>query len=144
MSSGTPAIAAAATMASVAVIGMKRNSPLSRRMSRVPVSWSMMPAAMNSDALKVAWLSMWKIAATAPSGLSEAEQQGDQAEMADRRIGQQALQVVLEHRDQGAEQQRREAGVADDPDTSSSVPASTGQRRARRKTPAFTIVAECR
>ena len=64
LSSGTPAIAAAATIASVAVIGMKRHSPLSRRMSRVPVSWSMMPAAMNSDALNVAWLTMWKIAAT--------------------------------------------------------------------------------
>ncbi|MCY1242097.1 hypothetical protein D9M72_550390 [compost metagenome] len=38
-------------------------------MSRVPVSWSMMPAAMNSDALKVAWLTMWKTAATAASGL---------------------------------------------------------------------------
>ena len=62
-------MAALATMASVAVIGMKRNSPPSRRMSRVPVSWSMMPAAMNSDALKVAWLIMWKMAATAPSGL---------------------------------------------------------------------------
>ena len=52
--------------------GMKRNRPLRRRMSRVPVSWSMMPAAMNSDALKVAWLMMWKIAATAASGLLEA------------------------------------------------------------------------
>ena len=38
LSSGTPAIAAAATMASVPVIGMKRQSPLSLRMSRVPVS----------------------------------------------------------------------------------------------------------
>ena len=38
-------------------------------MSRVPVSWSMMPAAMNSDALKVAWFMMWKTAATAASGL---------------------------------------------------------------------------
>ena len=39
-------------------------------MSRVPVSWSMMPAAMNSDALNVAWFMMWKIAATSASGLS--------------------------------------------------------------------------
>ena len=31
-------MAAAATMARVAVIGMNRHSPLSRRMSRVPVS----------------------------------------------------------------------------------------------------------
>ena len=36
--SGTPAIAAAATIASVAVIGMNRYRPDSRRMSRVPDS----------------------------------------------------------------------------------------------------------
>ena len=39
-------------------------------MSRVPVAWSMMPAAMKSEALKVAWFIMWKIAATIPVGLS--------------------------------------------------------------------------
>ena len=69
LSSGTPAIAAQATMASVPVCGMKRNSPCSRRMSRVPVSWSMMPTDMNSDALKVAWFIMWNTAATAASSL---------------------------------------------------------------------------
>ena len=37
-SRGTPAMAAAATMARVAVIGMNRHRPLRRRMSRVPVS----------------------------------------------------------------------------------------------------------
>ncbi len=47
-------MAPAAIMARVAVIGMNHNRPLSRRMSRVPVSWSIMPAAMNNDALKVA------------------------------------------------------------------------------------------
>ena len=57
-------MAAAATMASAAVRGMEWRRPLSRRMSRVPVSWSMMPAAMNSEALKTAWFMMWKIAAT--------------------------------------------------------------------------------
>ena len=35
----------------------------------VPLSWSMMPAAMNSEALKVAWLRIWNTAATAASGL---------------------------------------------------------------------------
>jgi len=54
LSRGTPAIAAAATMASVAVIGIARYRPESRCMLRVPVSWSTMPAAMNSEALKVA------------------------------------------------------------------------------------------
>jgi hypothetical protein len=38
-------------------------------MSRVPVSWSMMPAAMKSEALKVAWLIVWKMAATMASSL---------------------------------------------------------------------------
>lgn len=66
---GTPAIEALATMARVAVNGISRNSPLSLRISRVPLSWSMMPAAMNSEALKVAWLRMWNTAATAASGL---------------------------------------------------------------------------
>ena len=69
LSSGTPAIAAQATIASVPVIGMLRYRPLSRRMSRVPVSWSMMPTDMKRDALKVAWFIMWKTAATAASGL---------------------------------------------------------------------------
>lgn len=55
---------AAATMASVAVIGMALYRPESRPRSRVPVSWSTMPAAMKSEALKVAWLTMWKMAAT--------------------------------------------------------------------------------
>ena len=69
LSSGTPAMAALATMARVPVIGISLNRPDRRRMSRVPLSWSMMPAAMNSDALKVAWFMMWKTAATAAIGL---------------------------------------------------------------------------
>ncbi|MNO03029.1 hypothetical protein D3C81_2236230 [compost metagenome] len=43
--------------------------PDSRLRSRVPVSWSTTPAAMNSDALNVAWLIMWKMAATSASSL---------------------------------------------------------------------------
>ncbi|MNE48824.1 hypothetical protein D3C80_1433120 [compost metagenome] len=69
LSSGTPAIEALATIARVAVNGIRRIRPLSLRMSRVPLSWSMIPAAMNNDALKVAWLRMWNTAATAASGL---------------------------------------------------------------------------
>ena len=67
--SGTPAIEALATIASVAVNGISLIRPLSLRMSRVPLSWSMMPAAMNSEALNVAWLRIWNTAATAASGL---------------------------------------------------------------------------
>ena len=62
-------MAALATSASVAVIGMAWRKPDRRRMSRVPLSWSTMPAAMNSEALKVAWLMMWNTAATAASAL---------------------------------------------------------------------------
>ena len=58
LSSGTPAMAALATMARVAVMGIICRSPDKRRMSRVPLSWSTMPAAMNSDALNVAWFMM--------------------------------------------------------------------------------------
>ena len=36
----------------------------------MPLSWSMIPAAMNKDALNVAWFLMWKMAATSPSGVS--------------------------------------------------------------------------
>jgi hypothetical protein len=69
LSSGTPAMAALATIASVPVIGMTLNRPPRRPMSRVPLSWSMMPAAMKRDALKVAWFMMWNTAATAARGL---------------------------------------------------------------------------
>ena len=68
--SGTPAMAAAATSAIVAVIGIACRRPERRLTSRVPVSWSTMPAAMNSDALNVAWFIMWKTAATSASSLS--------------------------------------------------------------------------
>ena len=59
---------AAATMDSVAVQGMNFHRPPSWRMSREWVSWSTMPAIMNSEALKAAWLSTWNTAATAASG----------------------------------------------------------------------------
>ena len=68
---GTPAIAEAATIASVPVCGMCFQSPFRRRMSRVPTSCSMIPAAMKSDALNVAWLPMWNTAATFERGESK-------------------------------------------------------------------------
>ena len=69
MSSGIPAIAREAVIASALVMGMNRRRLPSRRMSRVPVSWSMMPAAMNSEALNVAWLRMWNTPATTAIGV---------------------------------------------------------------------------
>ena len=56
-------------MASIAVCGIDFHRPLMRRMSRVPHSWSMIPAAMKRLALKMAWLMMWNTPATAASGV---------------------------------------------------------------------------
>ena len=51
-------MAAAATVAKVAVKGMAWRKPERRFRLRVPVSWSTIPAAMNRDALNVAWFIM--------------------------------------------------------------------------------------
>ncbi len=48
-----------------AVIGIALASPPSRRISRVPVSCSTIPALMNSAALNAAWFKMWNTAASA-------------------------------------------------------------------------------
>ncbi len=64
-----PAIARVAMIASALVNGRYLRRLPRRRMSRVPVSWSMMPAAMNSEALKVAWLRMWNSPATTAIGV---------------------------------------------------------------------------
>lgn len=69
MSSGTPAIANEAMTASALVNGIRRRRLPSLRMSRVPVSWSMMPAAMNNEALNTAWLRMWNTPATTAIGV---------------------------------------------------------------------------
>jgi hypothetical protein len=66
---GTPAIEAAAITARAAVHGIAFARPPSSRMSRLPVSWSTIPAVMKSAALKVAWFRTWNIAATAASGV---------------------------------------------------------------------------
>ena len=71
----------------------------------------MMPAAMNSDALKVAWLMMWKIAATAAR--RESGRTTVISPVADGRIGQQSLEIVLEQRHDGTQQQRGQARHAD-------------------------------
>ena len=68
-SSGTPAMAPAATVASSAVIGIACRKPFRRFRSRVPVSWSTTPVAMNSDALNVAWFTMWNTAAISASSV---------------------------------------------------------------------------
>ncbi len=46
----------------------------------------------------------------------ETQQQGDQPEVADGGVGQQALEVILEHGAVGAEEEGERAGTADDPE----------------------------
>ena len=69
---------------------------------------------MNSDALKVAWFMMWKIAATCPRGVQPGQQR-DQPEVADGRIGQQPLEVLLENGDERAQDERDQAGRSHQP-----------------------------
>ena len=143
LSSGTPAIAAAATMASVAVIGIADHSPLSCRMSRDPVSWSMIPAAMNSDALNAAWFMMWKTPATTASG----ESRPNSSVMSPRWL-------IVEYASRPLRScwkiatKAPKVSVARPTDETiqnhGSLPPSAGYRPASRKTPAFTMVAECR
>ena len=78
-----------------------------------------------------------------PERRVETDQQRDQSEMADRRIGEQPFQVLLENRDERAEDEGDQPAEATS-HSHSSVPPSAGQSRTRRKTPAFTMVAECR
>ena len=84
-------------------------------MSRVPVSWSMIPTAMNNDALNVAWFMMWKIAATCPSGVSRPMSRVISPKMADRRIGEQPFQVLLENSDERAEDEGDQACRSHEP-----------------------------
>ena len=103
----------------------------------------MTPAAMNSAALNVAWLMMWKTAATAASGLSSASSSVIRPRW-----------LIVEYASSPFRSRWNIAAYA--PSTSvqapaaptiqnhSGVPARTSQKRASRNTPAFTIVAECR
>ncbi len=68
---------------------------------------------------------MWNTAGHRGQRRADAEQQGDQPEVADRRVGQQALEIVLEQRGVGAEQQRNQTGAAHQPRPLRSI----GQRR---------------
>jgi hypothetical protein len=122
---------------------MKRNRPSSLRMSRVPVSWSMMPTDMNSEALKVAWFIMWNTAATAASSLFRPSSNVIRPRWLMVEYASRPLRSFWNI----AEYAPRSRVMAPAPPTiqnQASVPASTGHRRASRNTPAFTMVAECR
>ena len=66
-SGGRPAIEAAATIAIVAITGIRRPSPESLRQSRVPAAWSTMPTTRKSAALNRACASSRVTPASAAS-----------------------------------------------------------------------------
>ena len=62
---GTPAIASQPTMNVTAVIGINlRSTPIRRMSCSSCMPWMTEPDPRNSSALKKAWVTMWKIAAT--------------------------------------------------------------------------------
>ena len=143
MSSGTPAMAGAGHDGQRAGDRHGGHRPDSRRMSRVPVSWSMMPTAMNSDALKVAWFSMWNTAATAASFAAQAQQQGDQAEVADGGIGQQVPGRFWNIATKAPSSRVSSAGAGDDPEPFlGAPPVAPATAAPAGNTPAWTMVAE--
>ncbi len=62
---GTPEIASQPTMNVAAVIGISlRSMPIRRMSCSSCMPWMTDPEPRNSSALKKAWVTMWKIAAT--------------------------------------------------------------------------------
>src|SRR5699024_2176506 len=143
LSNGTPAMAALAMTASAAVIGITCRKPPNLRRSRVPVSLSTAPAAMNSEALKVAWLTVWKIAATAPSVLPNPSN----IAIKPRWLMVEEARTPFRSGWNTAAQPPSSSEINPGPPSSQTrarVPANTGQKRSSTKTPSFTSVAECR
>ncbi len=113
------------------VRGMSRRRPPKCRMSITPpMACITLPAPRNSSALKKACVNRWNMPAVMPAERAGAQAEEHVAELADRRIGQHALQVVLRQRDQ-AGQQRREAADAPRPTSCASGEAmNSGVQRA--------------
>ena len=98
ISGGRPAIDAAAKVATTAMTGQRRPSPVSARRSRVWHWWSTMPTTRNSADLNRAWAISSTQPAKASSDGAGAEQHHQEPELADRPVGEEQLQVVLAHR----------------------------------------------
>ena len=101
-SSGRPARARAPHRKVQCVIGITFRRPPKRRMSMtLPIACMTLPAARNSSALKKAWVNRWNMPASRPAQrcrMPSAEEHV--AELAEGRIGQHALEVVLRQGDQ--------------------------------------------
>ena len=62
---GRPASAARPTVIVAKVTGISRRRPPMSGIRLVPTAWITEPAARNSSALKAAWVSRWKVEASA-------------------------------------------------------------------------------
>ena len=112
-------------------------------MSREWVSWSTMPAIMNSEALKAAWLSTWNTAATAASGEPRPMRNTTRPRWLTVEYASKPLRSCLNSAMKAANNTvARPAALT--MASKCPVPASTGYRRISRNTPALTMVAECR
>ena len=114
MSGGSAEIAAQPTRKAKLVSGMRWMRPPRCSMSRSPVAVSTAPAPKNSRLLNSEWLRTWNSAAVSASaaagrhavgleGERQAEADEDDADVLDRVIGEQALQIVLHQRVEHAE-----------------------------------------
>ena len=140
---GTPAIDAAARPAMMSICGRRAPSPDNCRTSRVPVVWSIAPTIMNSVALNIAWPSVSasaaSIAARVPIDVTVMMKPScdtvPYASTSFRSFCRSAIQPAITMVTRPSGMIARCHVV---------VVPNVGDRRATRKTPAFTIAAECR
>ena len=88
------------------VVGMYfRRPPMSFFMSKLwcEPEWLTEPAPRNRQALKNAWVKRWKMAA---DPRADAERHDHVAELADGRVGEHLLDVVLHERQEGGDDDR--------------------------------------
>ncbi|MCY1546892.1 hypothetical protein D9M68_829170 [compost metagenome] len=102
-----------------------------------------MPAIMNSEALKVAWLSTWNTAATAASGEPSPIRKTIRPRWLTVEYASRAFRSCLKRATKAANSTVARP-VAVTITSNQPEPASTGYMRISRNTPAFTMVAECR
>ena len=112
-------------------------------MSRLWVSWSTIPAIMNSEALNVAWFSTWNTAATAASGEPSPTRKVMRPRWLTVEYASSPLRSCLKMAMKAANSTVIRPTVVTIA-SNQPEPASTGYMRMSRKTPAFTMVAECR